>query len=367
MVRMIMVLVGAVVKYNPCSVYARLGKSCIGQTEHRFCASKFGPCSDEEYDLWFKRVVEGEIKYFYPKRIRLLEVPGTILVLYHCRKRAIVAEAKIIKAASEAGIHKYYFDKFITYPNQVSLNNGSHRRKFKKIPLGGRWWLIYIDEEALDKIRALSGLDKRTRDNLKRDLESVRGEIQELPSFVTSRIFKVEKEIEKLSASGVDQAILDGAKEIFLKVNKARAFQGRSLKIMFYAALYIAYRNVGMTIRLKDISKNEGIDLKKLASAFNLLRSELEITLPKIGLEAWIRYYSNLLKLPEKTIKMAIAIANQSSNNNKLKSRNPHSLSGTAIYIACLRTRVQKKQKEISEISGVSTVTMRNLSKILLD
>jgi len=360
-----MVPVGVVVKYNPCSSYARLGKSCRGRTGR--CAQAFGPCSDKKYDLWFKRVVAGEIDYFYPKRIRLLEVPGTVLVLYHCKKRAIVGEAKIIKAIVQADIHKYYFDRFIVYPNQISLSDESLRRRFKKIPLGGRWWFIYIDEETLDKIREFSGLETKTKEDLKKDLESVRDKVRKFPPFAAHKIFEIEKEIEKLSASRTDQAVLDRAREIFLKANRERAFQGRSLKALFYAALYIAYRSFGMTVRLKDISKSEGLDLKKLGSSFILLKSKLEITLPKISLQAWVRYYSKLLKLPTNTTKMAIALATQASNNNRLKHRNPHSLSGTAIYVACLRTRVQKKQKEISEISGVSTVTLRNLSKLLLE
>lgn len=361
-----MAFVAVVVKYNPCSSYARLGMSCTGRTEHRLCAQTYGPCSDKEYDLWFKRVLEGEINYFYPKRIRLLEIPGTVLVLYHCKKRAIVGEARIIKATSEAGIHKYYFGRFIVYPNQISLRDESLHRRFKKIPVGGRWWSIYIDEETLDKIREFSGLETKTREDLRKDLESVREKTRRLPPFATRGIFEIEKEIEELLASGTDQAILNKAKEIFLKVNKGRTSGGRSSKILFYAALYIAFRSYGMTVRLKDISKKEDIDLRKLASAFNLLKFGLEITLPRIKLEEWVRYYSDLLKLPKKTTKMAIALATQVSNNSKLKNRSPHSLAGAVIYIACLRTHVQKMQAEISEVSGVSTVTLRKSSKLLL-
>jgi len=367
-----MAIVGVLVKYNPCSPYARLGKPCSGLGELPVCARSSGPCLDEKYDLWFKRAARGEIDNFYPKRIRLLEIPGTILILYHCQKRAIVGEAKIVRATFELGIHRYYFDRFIVYPNPISVSDGGLRRKFKSIPVSGKWWMKYVNEETLDAIRELSGLEIETKEKLKNDLEAIRNKTEKLPPFSKHSPFEMtrvlmEKETARLSASGMSPTVLDKTNQIFLRASKSKIYRGRSLKILFYAALFIACRSFRMTIKLEDVSKSEGINRKKLFSAFKFLRSEFGIALPRIDLRAWVKYYSKLLKLSTKTTKLAVELASRSLGNRNLKGRNPHSLAGTAIYVACLETHTNKKQQEISEITGVSTPTLRNLSKALLE
>lgn len=115
--------IAALVKYNPCSVHARGGVPCpffIPATARK-CKKPLGTCEMPEYDRWFKEVIKGKMKCFYPHRISLFEIPGTILLLYHGHKRKIVGEAKITKATLEDKIHRYWFDDFIVYPNPVGL------------------------------------------------------------------------------------------------------------------------------------------------------------------------------------------------------------------------------------------------------
>jgi len=357
--------VGVVAKYNPCSTYARLGKECPRAAERKSCALDFGPCSDKEYDLWFKRVVKGRIKYFFPKRIRLLKTPGTVLVIYHCKKRALVGEAIITKATSEKGIYKYFFERFLLYPKEVALSKEGLHRRFQKIPARGRWWLVYIDDETLEEIRAVSDLQTSTRDKLKEDLKDVRARVAESCHSVTRQGFDVEEELGRLIALGTDEAVLRCTKEIFSKIKKTKAFPGRSLKTLFYASFYLACRNLGKIVRIKDISRNADMGLKGLATAVKLVRIEFDIALPRIHLKSWVRHYSALLRLSKETTQAAITVAMEASRNNRLKNRSPCVLSGAAIYVACLKTHVPKKQKEISKALNVSTISLWNLSKIL--
>jgi transcription initiation factor TFIIIB Brf1 subunit/transcription initiation factor TFIIB len=359
--------IGVVVKYNPCSTYARLGKSCPRLAERQQCALKFGLCSDKEYDLWFKDVIKGKINYFFPKKIPLLAIPGTVLVLYHCGKRALVGEARISKATFEAGNHKYFFDKFILYPKNISLSNKNPNGNFRRISAGGRWWFAYINEETVNEIRKLSGLNNRTREELRKELEHVRGRVTNFLFTRKCGKFNLEEELRKHSASGTDHKILDRARDMFMKMHQVRATKGRQLQILFYAALYVAFRSFGATIVLKDVSKRENIDQRKLASAVRLLIDRLEINLPRACLEEWVQNSLNLLKLPKKTMQSAVALAEGASRNNKLRGKSPQVLSAAVIYAACVRTQVPKKQKEISDVLNVSAASLRNLSKVLLE
>ena len=116
-----MVIIAALVKYNPCTVYAREGVPCPYFEGVRHCGFPLGKCSMPEYDKWFRDVLAGKMKSFYPFRIKLLECPGMFLIVYHSHRRAIVGEAKIVKWSKESDGYHCWFDKFIVYPKPVPL------------------------------------------------------------------------------------------------------------------------------------------------------------------------------------------------------------------------------------------------------
>jgi transcription initiation factor TFIIIB Brf1 subunit/transcription initiation factor TFIIB len=313
--------------------------------------------------MWFKEVTKGRIKYFYPKRIHLFEVPGAILVLYHCARRGLVGEAKITKATFEEGSRKYWFDRFLLYPQLVSLRKLRSKEEFKAVPIRGRWWIYYIDERLLREIRRQSGLQKDTREKLEKELELSRKEIEE---FITAQTtgFNSQREIEKLKSSGITPAILKKTEEVFSDAKKKRDIRGRSSRLLFYAALYVAYRSAGVLKGLEEIPQKEGYSKKRFASAVELLRWKLQISLPIISAEQWARHYSKLLGLSDKINRTAIELVNHARMNPNLRNRTPRALAAAAIYAACLKTGQQIQRKHIVNTTGISGASLRSLSRM---
>jgi transcription initiation factor TFIIIB Brf1 subunit/transcription initiation factor TFIIB len=321
-----------------------------------------------EYDRWFKEVIKGKMNCFYPRRISLLEIPGTILLLYHSHRRKIVGEAKIVKSTLEDNIHRYWFDKFIVYPNPVELKSLHSDPRLKLVAERGRWRLVYLTEETLEEIRKLSGLPEVS-------LERLRGELVSAKREAGMRIYlracarhkdkmaRVTREARKLSTLGVDTEVLKKAEEILSKADKKGLLRGRSVELLFFASLYIAFRALGIPKSLREVQQIGNLDRKKLASLTRLLLRELEIKFPPISLRDWLLHYSDKLDMTNETIQIADNLLDKIKAQVPVSGLSPLSVSATVAYLACQETREKISQKKIAEIFGVSAVTIRNLSK----
>jgi len=347
--------------------------------ERRPCSEHFGPCQESDYNKWFRKVASGEIKYFYPKRILLFEIPGTILVLFNCVDQALIGEAKINGATFEESFHKYWFDEFLTYPQPISLRKLRAEQEFKRIhsrtiPKGGRWWIFYIEQDLLRDIRSLSGLQEDATNRLNAELDVVQGRIQKSVVPVRhrtyshgSRTFNSQREIEKLRVTGVSASILGKTEKILSGIRNNADLKGKPPRLFLYAALYIAYRSEGIPKRLEEIPQVEGYNKRRFASAVRLLIWKLQISLPIVSAEQWTWHYSKLLGLSERIAKSAVGLVKQAPMHHNLRGRTPRALAAAAIYVICVRTRQRIGPKQIASITGISLASLRILSKMWIE
>ena len=363
--------IAALVKYNPCSVHARGGVPCpfFTPVTARKCTKPLGTCEMPEYDRWFKEVIGGKMNYFYPRRISLLEIPGTILLLYHSHRRKIVGEAKIIKSTLEDMIiNRYWFDKFILYPNPVGLESLHSDPRLKSVAKRGSWRLVYLSEETLEEIRKLSGLQSKRLERLRGELESAKREagmrlyLRASPRH-KEKMAQVAKEARKLLTLGVDTAVLKKAEEILFKADEKGLLRGRSVKLFFSASLYLAFRALGIPKSLHEVQQIANLDRKRIALLTRLLLRELEIKFPPISLRDWLLHYSDKLDVSSETIQIADNLLDKIRTEVRVSGLSPLSISATVVYLACQETREKISQKKIAEIFGVSPVTIRNLSR----
>lgn len=132
-----MELCGAIVKYNPCTRYAR-GSSCLYFDKSKKCDKPPLECEMPEYDNWYKEVVNGKRRCFYPKRVQLFENPGVIMFLFHIHHHAIMGEMQIVRSTLKDGKHFYWFDKFLFYPHPVQLELLETDSRLPRIASKGR-------------------------------------------------------------------------------------------------------------------------------------------------------------------------------------------------------------------------------------
>lgn len=319
-------------------------------------------CDKKEYDGWFKDVIEGKAKSFYPRRIRLLEIPGMSLLLYHSHKRAIVGEAKIVNFDVKDKVYHYWFERFVLYPNPVSLKLLRTDPRAMMLARRGRWRIMYLSSETVEEIRELSELSGESKERLRRELEIAKEESERrsFPQFVALT------ETKKLADLGLNSEVLKKTQEIFFETEKTKVQRGRSSKLAFYASLYLAYRSLGLPVRLKQIGKMGELSTKRLGRIVRLMMDELGIKPPGVTPREWILSSSKKLKVSQKTIKLALQMINDFEAVNTLRWRNPVSIAATAMYLGIVKANANVSQGKVAEAFGVSSVTLRNLARLAL-
>ena len=139
--------------------------------------------------------------------------------------------------------------------------------------------------------------------------------------------------------------------------------RGRSIPAVLAAALYIAYRELGVPKTMKDIASCSNVKRKDLARTYRQLILELDYKIPNPDLVKCIAKLANNTNLSEKTKRHAINIMQKVTENEISAGKDPMGLAATVLYISCIQTGENISQKEISNIAGVTEVTLRNRLK----
>lgn len=350
---------GVVVKYNPCTRYAR-GSVCL-YFRSKKCDELPLACQMPEYDKWYKDVLEGKRKCFYPNRIRLLENPGVPMFLFHVHHHAIVGEAQIVRSTTKNGKHFYWFDEFLSYPHPVQLELLEIDPRLPRLVKKGRWTLIYISEETIEKIRSLSRLPVKERKKLGKHLAMVVEQLKILPLYKPTWRSYMQNECEKLRKRyGLNEQVLAETQKHFSTFVKKKLSKGSSLGVRFYASLYLAFRMLGIPKPLKDIARISGISSTQLGKGYRLFARELNLTVPPLNPKQLIKSRSGKLNISKNTIARALFLVEEARKRRIVVGRSPSSIAAVAMFVACKQEGEEETQKQIAETFGVSEATIRN-------
>lgn len=356
-------IVAAIVKYNPCSIHARGGISCSQFIGKRVCGKVYGRCEAKKYNKWYKDVLQGKMKCFYPNRIRLFEIPGTILLLYNTHIHRILGEAKIHKSSINDSKHYYWFREFVCYPDPIRLELLETDERLKSL---ARWKFMYVSTKTLEEIRSLSGLQGESLERTKRELEFARIQARKFLKSSVPSLTKMEGAISLLrEQKRANPEVLRKTEEIFTRAIEEGLGQGRSWKLIWEASLYIAQRSFGLSVILKDIAQEAGLRIRALWKTVILLKEELDLETDRMSAKDWLLDRTRNLKLKQETIELALNLLRKKDFMRPIIGRSPASVAAFALHIAGQQTREGLTKMEIAEAFSLSVVTIRNLGNAL--
>lgn len=356
---------GVIVKYHPCSRHAR-GTPCPYFRVRGGCKEAHLECTMPQYDKWYKDVLTGKVKCFYPNKIRLLENPGVPMFLYHVHHHAIMGEATVVRSTVKDGKHFYCFDEFLSYPHPVQLELLMTDPRLPKLARRGQWLFLYIGKQAIEEIRGLSKLSEEERRRLGIDLEQAIKRLKRPYSFELHRPaweIRIREEYEKLEKDyKINEQILNETRQYFDKLIQMKLHIGRSTNEIFYASLYLGFRMSQIPILIDDITRISGIDSKKLGKLYRLLVKELKLTVPLVDPKQLIKSRSDKLDISETTIERAISIVQEAERRGITIGKAPSSVAAGAIFVACEEEGEDIGQDLIAKVFDVSPLTIRNQS-----
>jgi len=173
-------------------------------------------------------------------------------------------------------------------------------------------------------------------------------------------LVEINKLKEKMSLS---DAIIERAAYFYRKASEKKLIRGRTVKGIVGACIYAACRDLGTTRTIIEISKCMAERRNIIAKSYRLLFQQLSLELPVPDSTSSIIRFSNNLELSEKIKRDAIFILDTLKERQVVAGKKPDSVAATVVYMACIKNNESVSQQKISEISGITGITIRNRLK----
>jgi len=178
---------------------------------------------------------------------------------------------------------------------------------------------------------------------------------------------EMDKLKDKLSLT---DAVIEKAAYIYRKAIDKKLVKGRSIQGLVAACVYAACRDTETPRTLDNVADGINIRRKDVARCYRLVFRELDLKVPVADPINGIPRIASIAGLGEKTKRKAVEILRKAKKIGVVAGKDPTGLAAAALYLACITEGGNKTQKQISEASGVTEVTIRNRCaglKIFLD
>ncbi|WGI17530.1 TFIIB-type zinc ribbon-containing protein [Methanonatronarchaeum sp. AMET-Sl] len=148
---------------------------------------------------------------------------------------------------------------------------------------------------------------------------------------------------------------------VFYKTASGKGLmKGRSIEAMVAATLYIASRFYNLPRTLEELSEAARVSKKEVARAERYLADELDINLKPASPVDYVPRFVSELDLGKEVENRVVEVIGLADEKGLLSGRSPVSIAAAATYLVAKVMGKKVTQREISDVSGVSEVTIRN-------
>jgi len=159
---------------------------------------------------------------------------------------------------------------------------------------------------------------------------------------------------------GISDNTVEVACSLFRRAQKHNLTKGRISNSLMAAALYVSCRQTMTPRSLDDISHTGNISKKHLQKDVRILIDEFSLNLPQYNIASFLSKLSSDMGICEKTKRYALKILADVEKLGSSAGKNPIGQAAASLYLASMLMGERVNQRKFCEISGVSTVTLRN-------
>ncbi|MFB6353009.1 MAG: transcription initiation factor IIB family protein [Halobacteriales archaeon] len=203
-----------------------------------------------------------------------------------------------------------------------------------------------------EKMQRLRTWDERfrTRDHKERNLKQALGEIDRMAS-----------------ALGLPETVRETASVIYRRALEDDLLPGRSIEGVATASLYAAARQAGTPRSLDEIASVSRVDKMELTRTYRYVVRQLGLEVQPADPVSYLPRFTSELELSEEAERRARELLETAKGDGVHSGKSPVGLAAAAIYAAALLTNEKVTQSQVSEVTDVSEVTIRNRYKELLE
>jgi len=162
---------------------------------------------------------------------------------------------------------------------------------------------------------------------------------------------------------GLPDAVVEETAYLFRKIRSRKILSGRSNAGILCAATYIACRLTNTPRTIQDVSYAGNVKRKQLQSIYRFLLKELDIYPESYNPSEFVSRLANATTASERTRRHALKILHISRRKGITTSKNPMAMAAAALHLSALKHHEKISQINISKVSGISAVTIRDRAK----
>lgn len=190
----------------------------------------------------------------------------------------------------------------------------------------------------------------RTKDAHERNLKHALGELSRMAS-----------------ALGLSDPVRETASVLYRRAIEEELLPGRSIERMVTASLYAAARQHGTPRPLSTFAGVSRVEELRIQRAYRYLSQELELQLEPEDPSTYVPQFASTLEVSDEAERMARELLDVARSTSAYSGKSPTGLAAAALYAATYLTNEQLTQKTVSNVTHVSTVTIRNRYQELLE
>jgi len=190
----------------------------------------------------------------------------------------------------------------------------------------------------------------RTRNSKERNLKQALGEIDRMAS-----------------ALGLPQEVRETASVIYRRALKEDLLPGRSIEGVATASLYAAARQMRNPRSIDEVARVSRIEPMEFKRTYRYIVRELGLEVQPADPASYVPRFVSELDLPDEVERRARDLLSTAQESGVTSGKSPVGLAAAAIYAGALLTNEKVTQSEVSEVTDVSEVTIRNRYQELLE
>jgi transcription initiation factor TFIIB len=190
----------------------------------------------------------------------------------------------------------------------------------------------------------------RTRNSKERNLKQALGEIERMSS-----------------ALGLPKEVRETASVIYRRALSEDLLPGRSIEGVATSALYAAARQMKTPRSITEVSNVSRIDEMEFKRTYRYIVRELGLEVAPADPAQYVPRFASDLDLPEEVERRARELLSNAQRAGVTSGKSPVGLAAAAIYAGSLLTNHKVTQSDVSNVSDVSEVTIRNRYQELLE
>jgi len=170
-------------------------------------------------------------------------------------------------------------------------------------------------------------------------------------------------------ASGMNlpRIVRETAAMIYRKAALKNLIRGRSVESVTAASLYAACRQCHVPRTLDEVAQMANMSRKEIGRNYRYVSRELGLKLLPTTPQDYISRFCSELKLSGDVQGKVMEILKEAADAELTSGRGPTGIAAASIYIASVLCGERRTQREVSEVAGVTEVTIRNRYKELAE